>query len=58
LPTTGRFDENPGKTPQKTQEGLEDKMGGIDKEETSLTLLGFLEKRFKFFLEILLGLAG
>jgi hypothetical protein len=41
LPTTGSLDENAGKTPQKPQERLEDKMGGIDKEEMALTLLSF-----------------
>lgn len=49
LPTPGRFDEDPGKAPQKAQKGSQDKMGGIDKEEPALALLGFFQPGVQFF---------
>lgn len=50
LPTSRGFDEETDKTPEKTQERLQDKMSRIQEEEMALVGFHFRQARFQFFL--------
>ena len=47
LPPRGRLDKRPGETPDQTQKGTQDKVRGVDKENSALARASLFQPGLK-----------